>query len=166
MLSGFIPDVPLNCGDVVTYANLYVGNKAPFDLLLGRPWQRGNFVSIDERIDGTYLQLKNKFLQVNYEVLVTPDKEVDPEIADYIARTTAALASEASKPRTKTHACSRQASSRYETFVAILPPMGEYELEGTARIEEKTVDATDATSTTTTSEKETFPTPAPPQGDD
>ena len=53
VLSGFVADVPLMCGSVLTYANVYIGNKAPFDLLLGRPWQRGNYISIDERIDGT-----------------------------------------------------------------------------------------------------------------
>ena len=71
--------------------SLYVGNKAPFDLLLGRPWQRGNYISIDERLDGTYLQFKDKGLRVNYEILVTPDKEVDPEIAEYVARTAASV---------------------------------------------------------------------------
>ncbi|KIP02205.1 hypothetical protein PHLGIDRAFT_79469, partial [Phlebiopsis gigantea 11061_1 CR5-6] len=33
---------------------------------------RGNFVSIDERYDGTYLLFKDKNLSVNYEMLVTP----------------------------------------------------------------------------------------------
>ena len=90
-LSGFIADVPLKCGNVVTYANLYVGSQAPFDLLLGRPWQRGNYISIDERVDGTYLQFKNKFLQVTHEMLVTPDRDIDPAISEYVARTAAAL---------------------------------------------------------------------------
>ena len=48
-LHGIVENVPLNCGGVMTQANLYVGTHVPFDLLLGRPWQRGNFVSIDER---------------------------------------------------------------------------------------------------------------------
>ena len=47
-LYGIVENVPLNCGGVMTHANLYVGSHVPFDLLLGRPWQRGNFVSIDE----------------------------------------------------------------------------------------------------------------------
>jgi hypothetical protein len=54
-LQGHISEVSLKCGSVETFANLYVGDAVPFDLLLGRPWQRDNLVSIDERIDGTYL---------------------------------------------------------------------------------------------------------------
>jgi len=58
-LDGLIKDVPLTCGAVTTSTDLYVGENFPFDLLLGRPWQRGNFVSIDERKEGTYLVFKN-----------------------------------------------------------------------------------------------------------
>jgi len=73
-LNGIVENVPLNCGGVMTHANLYVGDHVPFDLLLGRPWQRGNYVSIDERRDGTYLLFKDpKSLEARYEVLVTPD---------------------------------------------------------------------------------------------
>ena len=73
-LNGIVENVPLNCGGVMTQANLYVGAHVPFDLLLGRPWQRGNYVSIDERRDGTYLLFKDpKDLEARYEVLVTPD---------------------------------------------------------------------------------------------
>ena len=54
-------------------ANLYVGN-VPFDLLLGRPWQRGNKVSIDELEDGTYLIFKDpNMMELKHKVLVTPD---------------------------------------------------------------------------------------------
>jgi len=74
-LHGIVENVPLNCGGVMTQANLYVGSHVPFDLLLGRPWQRGNFVSIDERRDGTYLLFKDpqNLEEARYEVLVTPD---------------------------------------------------------------------------------------------
>ena len=58
-LTGLIEEVPLNCGSVKTSANLYVGENLPFDLLLGRPWQKGNRISIDERNDGTYLVFKH-----------------------------------------------------------------------------------------------------------
>lgn len=54
-LKGIIENVPLDFGSVQTRANFYVGDQAPFDMLLGRPWQRGNRVSIDEDDDGTYL---------------------------------------------------------------------------------------------------------------
>lgn len=92
VLHGFIPEVPLTCGSVVTSANVYVGQQAPFDLLLGRPWQRGNFVSIDERVDGTYLLFKDKQLNVRFEMLATPDRELDPAVADYISQTHRAAA--------------------------------------------------------------------------
>jgi hypothetical protein len=73
-LQGLVKNVPLTCGGVVTEANLYVGEHVPFQMLLGRPWQRGNFVSIDERPDGTYLLFKDpKSLETRYEYLVTPD---------------------------------------------------------------------------------------------
>lgn len=68
-LTGLIEQVPLNCGTVKTAANLYVGENLPFDLLLGRPWQRGNKISIDEREDGTYLIFKHRNKQ-DMELLV------------------------------------------------------------------------------------------------
>jgi hypothetical protein len=73
-LRGLVSNVPLNCGGVNTQANLFVGDHVPFSLLLGRPWQRGNFVSIDERKDGTWLLFKDPLdLEVRYELLCTPD---------------------------------------------------------------------------------------------
>ena len=87
-LTGFIPNVPLRCGDVLTHASVFVGENAPFDLLLGRPWQRGNFVSIDERVDGTYLLFKDRSMTVRYEILVTPELAPahDPAITEYLAK--------------------------------------------------------------------------------
>ena len=68
---GLVQHVPLTCGSVLTEANLYVGEHVPFQLLLGRPWQRGNYVSIDERMEGTYLLFKDpKNLEVRYEIMV------------------------------------------------------------------------------------------------
>jgi hypothetical protein len=76
-LEGMVANVPLNCGEVLTNANLYVGTHVPFELLLGRPWQRGNFVTIDERRDGTYLLFKDpKNLTPRYEILVSVDQSV------------------------------------------------------------------------------------------
>jgi hypothetical protein len=70
-LEGLIEDVSLTCGGVTTRANVYVGNKVPFDLLLGRPWQRGNYVTIDERTEGTFLVFKDtKSIKPRYEVKV------------------------------------------------------------------------------------------------
>lgn len=87
-LKGLVPNVPLICGGVKTFASLYIGEKVPFDLLLGRPWQRGNFVSIDERADGTYLIFKDQDMNPRHEILVTPDEHLveDPNIADFINR--------------------------------------------------------------------------------
>jgi len=57
-LEGLVKDVELQCGAYTSLADLYIGQTVPFDLLLGRPWQRGNLVSIDERGDGTFLIFK------------------------------------------------------------------------------------------------------------
>ena len=38
-LQGHVAGITLKCGSVETQADLYVGEKVPFDLLLGRPWQ-------------------------------------------------------------------------------------------------------------------------------
>ncbi|KAJ7132023.1 hypothetical protein C8R44DRAFT_582485, partial [Mycena epipterygia] len=58
-LQGWIKDVEFNCGGALTTTDLWVSQQAPFKLLLGRPWQRGNLVSIDEREEGTYLVFKD-----------------------------------------------------------------------------------------------------------
>ncbi|RPD52062.1 hypothetical protein L227DRAFT_484715, partial [Lentinus tigrinus ALCF2SS1-6] len=72
-LSGIIKNVELTCGAARTWANLYVGDNVPFDLLLGRPWQRDNHISIDERPDGTYLLFRNPFMDLpELELLVEP----------------------------------------------------------------------------------------------
>jgi len=79
-LRGLIQNVPLNCGGVFTHANLFVGDHVPFNLLLGQPWQRSNYVSIDERSDGTWLLFKDPLnLEVWYELLCTPE-EADPNL--------------------------------------------------------------------------------------
>ena len=54
-LKGLVSNVPLICGSMIHTASFYIGAKAPFDILLGRPWQIFNAVTIDERQDGTYL---------------------------------------------------------------------------------------------------------------
>jgi len=85
-LRGLVQHVPLTCGSFSTKANLYVGEHMPFQLLLGRLWQRGNYVSIDERMEGTYLLFKDpKNLEVRYEIMVgieapDPSWSFDPTI--------------------------------------------------------------------------------------
>ncbi|KZP28133.1 hypothetical protein FIBSPDRAFT_685114, partial [Athelia psychrophila] len=55
VLRGLLTDVALFCGNLCTPADLYVKEGAPFDMLLGRPWQRENLITIDERVEGTYI---------------------------------------------------------------------------------------------------------------
>ncbi|KAJ7178325.1 hypothetical protein C8R43DRAFT_942043 [Mycena crocata] len=72
-LQGWIREVEFNCGGAVTVADLWVSQKAPFELLLGRPWQRGNLVSIDEREEGTYLIFKDRNTRrPRFELLAVP----------------------------------------------------------------------------------------------
>jgi hypothetical protein len=72
-LQGWIRDVEFNCGGATTITDLWVSQKAPFELLLGRPWQRGNLVSIDERTEGTYLIFKDRATRrPRYELLAVP----------------------------------------------------------------------------------------------
>lgn len=95
-LKGRVNGVNLVCGGVLTKANLYVGENPLFDLLLGRPWQRGNFVSIDERPKGTYLVFKDlENMTPRYEYLVVPELMIksDTELLDH------SLITEAYRPR-------------------------------------------------------------------
>ncbi|KAJ6452563.1 hypothetical protein C8R47DRAFT_1229380 [Mycena vitilis] len=85
-LRGYIQDVELNCGGVLTSTDVWVSHQAPFELLLGRPWQRGNLVTIDERDEGTYLVFKDRDTRLpRYELLAIPyqstshPKSSDPE---------------------------------------------------------------------------------------
>ncbi|KAF8992948.1 hypothetical protein BDQ17DRAFT_1454707 [Cyathus striatus] len=57
MLAGLIENVELTSGGLSTRANLYVKSGTPFEVLLGRPWQRDHKVSIEERDDGTYIHI-------------------------------------------------------------------------------------------------------------
>ena len=76
-LVGMIKSIPLRSGSVKTDATeVYVGGNLPCELLLGRPWQRGNLVTIDERREGTYLVFKDpKTLRPRYEIFVKPTTE-------------------------------------------------------------------------------------------
>ncbi|KAJ7143256.1 hypothetical protein C8R46DRAFT_1233031 [Mycena filopes] len=51
-LQGWIRDVEFNCGGAITTTDLWISQQAPFELLLGRPWQQGNLMNIDERVEG------------------------------------------------------------------------------------------------------------------
>jgi hypothetical protein len=58
ILNAHFKDAPLFIGEVETHTDLYVKNKSPFELLLGRPWQVSNHVSINEGDTGTTLVIK------------------------------------------------------------------------------------------------------------
>ena len=80
-MMGEIGNVLIKIAQVPTYTSLYVKKNAPFDLLLGRPWQQQNLVTIDERMDGTYLVFKDQVGQPEFEYkttngLVHPNLEV------------------------------------------------------------------------------------------
>ncbi|KAJ6473986.1 hypothetical protein C8R47DRAFT_1294284 [Mycena vitilis] len=80
-LRGHISNVDINCGGVATRTDLWMSHQAPFELLLGRPWQRGNLVTIDERDEGTYLVFKDHQTRLpRYELLAIPDSTPFPPI--------------------------------------------------------------------------------------
>ncbi|KAF8212174.1 hypothetical protein K438DRAFT_1957943 [Mycena galopus ATCC 62051] len=61
--------------------DLWVSQTAPFSLLLGRPWQRGNLVSIDEREEGTYLIFKDRETKLpRFELLAVPHESPDASV--------------------------------------------------------------------------------------
>ncbi|KAH8102972.1 hypothetical protein BXZ70DRAFT_1057676 [Cristinia sonorae] len=68
-------------GGLVTQADFYVTQNAPFTGLLGRPWQRGNAVSISEKPDGTYIEFPSKLgnseLAIPAENTLVEDTELD-----------------------------------------------------------------------------------------
>ena len=77
VLRGFLGEVKLRCGTVITACDLHVGEQVPFDLLLGRPWQCGNYVSIIERRSGTYLEFRDVETDLcQFEVRVSPKMRV------------------------------------------------------------------------------------------
>ncbi|KAJ7180002.1 hypothetical protein C8R43DRAFT_941736 [Mycena crocata] len=84
-LQGWIRNVEFNCGGAQTVTDLWVSQKAPFELLLGRPWQRGNLVSIDEHVEGTYLIFKDHTTKrPRYELLAVP---YDGPVSDFRGET-------------------------------------------------------------------------------
>ncbi|KDR82249.1 hypothetical protein GALMADRAFT_207530 [Galerina marginata CBS 339.88] len=59
-LTGLAERVRLQCGRITTIGDIWVGGEnLPFDLLLGRPWQRENLVSIDEQPSGSFIVFKD-----------------------------------------------------------------------------------------------------------
>jgi len=95
-MTGLARNVVLMCGAVATKADLYVADHVPFDLLLGRPWQRENFVSIDERTAGTYIIFKDPDdPDEYYELLGVPHwRDTQPNHDSFIQIADDALPSE------------------------------------------------------------------------
>ncbi|KAJ7434798.1 hypothetical protein B0H11DRAFT_2369528 [Mycena galericulata] len=85
-LRGYLKDVLLTMGGVGTRASFWVGDKVPFEVLLGRPWQRGNYVSIDERRDGTYLVFRDPDSGENrFELLVDESDDMQQNLSSNLA---------------------------------------------------------------------------------
>ncbi|KAJ7746658.1 hypothetical protein B0H16DRAFT_1889061 [Mycena metata] len=94
-LRGFIHDIELSCGGVLTRTGLRVSQQAPFALLLGRPWQRNNLVTIDEREEGTYLVFKDRETrQPRYELMAIPHEATSEVLAYTAERQTLAFISD------------------------------------------------------------------------
>src|SRR5690242_20561086 len=86
-MRGLVRNVDLTCGAITTLADVFISEKSPFTLLLGRPWQRQNFVSIDERTTGTYLVFKDpETHEPRYEVraAVTPRNAIHENFTEHL----------------------------------------------------------------------------------
>jgi hypothetical protein len=73
-MDGQINNLSIRVGQVETKADVWVG-KVPFRLLLGRPWQRSNRVSIDEREDGSWLIFRDFKTGAKFELNAVPCKD-------------------------------------------------------------------------------------------
>ena len=76
-LFGALPRVTFTIAGIPMYTKLYIKDNAPFDLLLGRPWQRHNLVSIDECVDGTWLIFKNNLGEPEHRFKVRSSQAQD-----------------------------------------------------------------------------------------
>jgi hypothetical protein len=85
-LRGLIRRAPLWLGNWLSFGDLWMSEQAPFELLLGRPWQRANRVTIDEREEGTYLVMKDPDGHPKLELLAAKadDSKGKPYI-DYLS---------------------------------------------------------------------------------
>lgn len=77
LLAGLVEEVPIMYGGIETRGHIYVSQEPdlPFDLLLGRPWQRGNRVGIEEDEEGTHLIFRDpETKEPRFRVLVSTDE--------------------------------------------------------------------------------------------
>lgn len=72
-LQGVCRNVKLKAGDLSTTADLWVARIA-FPLLLGRPWQRRNKISIEEKKSGTWLCHRGPGDQKLWQICAIPAK--------------------------------------------------------------------------------------------
>jgi hypothetical protein len=77
---GLCHDVNLTTGNLQTNTNLWVGPPG-IPILLGRPWQRKNRISIEERPSGTWLVHRDETGKKTWEICALPAKS----IADFTA---------------------------------------------------------------------------------
>jgi hypothetical protein len=83
VMVGLVEQVPIGCGSIATNADVFVADHVSFEVLLGRPWQKGNSVSIEERSDGTYLLFRDRVRpSMFYELLAVPSKAKSRMVAD------------------------------------------------------------------------------------
>ncbi|PPQ76829.1 hypothetical protein CVT26_002425 [Gymnopilus dilepis] len=77
VLRGLAEDVELNCGHLKTTADIWLGNEdLPYDLLLGRTWQRENLVSTEERPTGTYIVFRDQHTgSTRYSICVNQSQQ-------------------------------------------------------------------------------------------
>ena len=76
-LEGKCIRIRLSAGNLVTITDLWVGSKLPFALLLGRPWQRRNQVSIEECETGTWLCRRDPYDHKIWETCVIPARHAE-----------------------------------------------------------------------------------------
>ena len=84
LLKGFLKEVTLTCGTISTICDLHVGDNLPFDLLLGRSWQRNNYVTIAEKKDGTYLEFRDRDTDLpKSEIILSPSPTIPTKVRNF-----------------------------------------------------------------------------------
>jgi hypothetical protein len=77
VLEGRCANVNLMIGNLKTNTDVWVADNVPFELLLGRPWIRRNYINMEERISGTWLSRRNPSENKIWEVCVLPSRHAE-----------------------------------------------------------------------------------------
>ena len=78
MLQGRCREIRLWLGDNPTVTDFWVGGNIPYDIVLGRPWQRRNRIGIDERRTGTWLTKRDDYERKEWDICIIPaDSSID-----------------------------------------------------------------------------------------